>query len=145
MRFLASAGNRRGEAVVLEVGSENDALGERIDRSGGRGVGRIYATRQIALDGIASMGVAGVGRAAAERRIPVRHRIAIRTGVGHQAVDLVESDFTPIAGDALGEILRRHVQDNAVARIADQRRHARTHVHVHRNVGRGDIAVLSPS
>ena len=46
VRFLASAGNRRGEAVVLEVGSENDALGERIDRSGGRGVGRIYATRQ---------------------------------------------------------------------------------------------------
>src|SRR5262245_28662388 len=54
-RGLAVAGDRRCEAVVLEVGSQNEALRERIDRAGAGGIGGHRAARQGSLDRIARM------------------------------------------------------------------------------------------
>ncbi len=142
-RGLVVTGDRRGEAVVLQIGPENDALSERIDRRGARGAGRHCAAREIALDGIPRCGIVTGHRVAVELRVVgLRHLVATRGVIGGQGIDLVEGDFVPVARDHLIDALG-HVQDEAIAaRIADQRRHARTHVHVHRNVGAGDVGIL---
>jgi hypothetical protein len=59
LRGLIVASDVHGERVVLQVGPENDALGERVDRRRARGVGGHCAARQVALDRIARVDLSG--------------------------------------------------------------------------------------
>ena len=49
-RGLVATGDRRGEAIILQVGSENDALHERFDRAGAGRIGGHCAARESSLD-----------------------------------------------------------------------------------------------
>src|SRR5262245_21752842 len=87
------AGDGRREAVVLQVGPENNALRERIGGRVGRGVGRQRASRQVALGNTAlDRGVSAIVRSCASVR-PIRVVDVRRGVVGDQAVDLVKRDF----------------------------------------------------
>ena len=134
VRVVTSDGRREG--VVLQVGPENNALGERIGGRAGRRVGRERASRQIALvDAAIDGGVTAIVRGGPSRRI-IRVVDAARLVAGDQAVDLVKGDFglrttvaiarlTPI--DLLIEGLRDVDERAFVAVGADQRADIRSH------------------
>src|ERR1700722_4919370 len=131
-RFMA--GDGEGERVVLDVGSENDALGERVNRGGRRSRTLQLASGQITLADVADGDAAGFrGATVADRRairIPdVRSRV-----VRNQAVDLVERDAR--VGAAGMEFLRnilRQVEGRGVGQIADNRRDTRIEADVNAN------------
>jgi hypothetical protein len=99
---LVVTGDRRSEAVVLEVGSQNEALRERIDRAGACCVGGHCAARQGTLDRVARMHRAA-GRAVVVemRRLALIHVVAARGVIGGQGIDLVEGDFVAVPVNGL--------------------------------------------
>ena len=64
VRIAAREG--KGERVVLDVGTENDALGEGVDGSGRRSRTLQLASGQIALADVADVNTAAFRRATAE-------------------------------------------------------------------------------
>src|ERR1700743_2766945 len=82
----------RGERVVLDVGSENDALGERVDGRGRRSRTLQLASGQGALADVADADATLLRRAAAPHARMIRVVQILRRVVGNQAVDLVEGD-----------------------------------------------------
>src|ERR1700722_9527430 len=131
-RIMARDGE--GERVVLDVGSENDALGERVNRRGRRSRTLQLARGQGALADVADVDSAGFRRAAAPHAGMIRVVQILRRVVGNKAVDLVESDggVGAAGSEALSNVLR-HVERRGVAQIADQRRHARIDTDVDTN------------
>jgi len=128
-----------GERVVLDVGPENDALGEGVGGRGRRGGALQLARRKRALGDVADFDAATLRRAAIADMRAIRIPDAARRVVRYQAVDLVERDGR--IGAAGRELLRnilRHVEGRGVAQIADQRRHVR----VDTNVDTDRIAAL---
>src|ERR1700733_11488982 len=128
-----------GERVVLDVGPENDALGEGVGGRGRRGGALQLARRKRALGDVADFDAAPLRRAAIADMRAIRIPDAARRVVRYQAVDLVERDGR--IGAAGRELLRnilRHVEGRGVAQIADQRRHVR----VDTNVDTDRIAAL---
>jgi hypothetical protein len=115
-----------GERVVLDVGPENNALGECVHIGGRRGGALQFARRQRALGDVADGDAALFRRAAVADMRAVRIPDAARRVVGDQAVDLVERDGRiGTAGSELLVDILRHVEGRGVAQIADQRRHVR--------------------
>jgi hypothetical protein len=118
VRIAAREG--KGERVVLDVGPENDALGERVD---GRGRGSRtlqLASGQGALADVADGDAASFRRAAGPHARMIRVVQILCRVVRNQAVDLVEGDSGIGAAGCEGLInVLRHVQSSGVAQIAD--------------------------
>ena len=70
VRIAAREG--KGERVVLDVGAENDALGEGVDGSGRRSRTLQLASGQITLADVADMNPAAFRRATARDRRIIR-------------------------------------------------------------------------
>jgi hypothetical protein len=132
VRIAAREG--KGERVVLDVGSENDALGERVHSSGRRGGALQLARRQRALADISDVDVAIFPRAAAGHARVIRVVQIFRRVVGNEAVDLVERDcgIGAAGSEPLRDILRQ-VQGRGITQIADQRGHVRSDADVNTN------------
>ena len=132
VRIAAREG--KGERVVLDVGPENDALGERVDGRGRRSRTLQLPGGQVALADVADVNTAGFRRATAVDRRIIRVVHIARRVVGNEAVDLVERNggVGAAGSEALRDVLR-HVEGRGIAQTADQRGDARIDADVNTN------------
>src|SRR5580704_18044217 len=129
-----AAGDGEGERVVLDVGPENDALGEGVDGSRRRSRALQLAGRQVTLADVTDVNAAAFRGAAAADRRAIRVVQIFSQVVGNKAVDLVERDGR--IGAAGRELLRnilRQVDSRGIAQIADNRRDTRIDADVNTN------------
>jgi hypothetical protein len=132
VRIAAREG--KGERVVLDVGPENDALGERVDGRGRRSRTLQLPGGQVALADVADVNTAGFRRATAVDRRIIRVVHIARRVVGNEAVDLVERNggVGAAGSEALRDVLR-HVEGRGIAQTADQRGDARIDADINTN------------